>query len=398
MRKIPYGKQTVTDDDIAAVTEVLRSPFLTTGPKIGEFEQAVAAYHKAKYAVAFSSGTAALHGAYSALEPAPGSELLTSPITFAATANAGVYCGMTPRFVDIDPATNCLDLDALETCLTDRTTVIAPVSFGGYPVDLRRVREIADRHGCAVVHDAAHAIGSRRGGTFGMEYVDMAILSFHPVKHVTAAEGGMVLTNREDLRQKLRLFRVHGITKDPARLTRHDGPWYYEMQSLGYNYRLSDVHAALGLSQFRRLDENLLERNEIADRYSRELGGLSFLTLPPSVGTEILAAREARQTRDLHAWHLYTLTVRDPAERPRLYRYLHERGILAQIHYIPVPLQPYYRQRYGYRDGDFPRAEEFYAREISLPMYHNMAADDLERIISTLKNYADQQMRKGERQ
>ena len=264
--KIPYGKQYITEEDKAKVLEVLGSELITQGEVVPQFENAVAAYHGAKYAVAFSNGTAALHAAYAVLGVGPGDEAISSPITFAASMNGALYSGATPKFVDMDPATNCMDISKLEEAITPNTKVITPVSFGGFPVDLKAVREIADKHGCAIIHDAAHAIGSRRDGKFGMEYADMAILSFHPVKHVTTGEGGMVLTNSKELNDKLRLFKSHGITRDPELLENNDGPWYYEMQSLGFNYRITEFQAALGLSQFSRMDENLKARNAIAKR------------------------------------------------------------------------------------------------------------------------------------
>ena len=270
MNKIPYGKQCITEEDIAKVVEVLRSELITQGEVLPEFEKTIAEYHGAKHGVAFSNGTAALHAAYAVLGTKTGDEILSSPMTFAASVNGGLYCGATPRFVDMDPATNCMDVNKLRDAVTDKTKVITPISYAGYPVDLRAIHEVAAEKGCHVIHDACHAIGSRRDGTFGMEYVDMAILSFHPVKHVTTGEGGMVLTNSDELDAKLRLFRTHGITRDPASLRKNDGPWYYEMQSLGYNYRMTDFQAALGLSQFSRIKENLANRNAIAARYREQ--------------------------------------------------------------------------------------------------------------------------------
>ena len=227
MNKIPYGKQCITEEDIAKVVEVLRSELITQGEVLPEFEKTIAEYHGAKHGVAFSNGTAALHAAYAVLGTKPGDEILSSPMTFAASVNGGLYCGATPRFVDMDPATNCMDVNKLRDAVTDKTKVITPISYAGYPVDLKAIHEVAAEKGCHVIHDACHAIGSRRDGTFGMEYVDMAILSFHPVKHVTTGEGGMVLTNSDELDAKLRLFRTHGITRDPGSLRKNDGPWYY---------------------------------------------------------------------------------------------------------------------------------------------------------------------------
>lgn len=387
MQKIPYGRQYITDDDINAVIEVLKSDYLTQGPRITEFEKEIAEYHGAKYGVAFSNGTAALHGAYSSLGVSDGDEIITSPITFAATANAAIYCGAKPCFVDIDEDTNCIDVNKIEDAITEKTKVISPVAFGGYPVDLRSIHEITEKKGIKVLYDAAHAIASKRDGTFGMEYVDAAILSFHPVKHIATGEGGMVLTNDEDIYKKLLLFRSHGITKDPELLERNDGPWYYEMQSLGFNYRITDMQCALGISQFKRIASNIKRRNEIAKIYNDELSEVSGLIVPPNVGFEMLDSDDLKGARDIHSYHLYTLQTKSSNKRKQLYENLHEKGILAQIHYIPVHMQPYYQRTYGYHKGDYPIAEAFYEREVSIPMFHSLQNDALEYIISEIKKF-----------
>ncbi|MCB6992351.1 UDP-4-amino-4,6-dideoxy-N-acetyl-beta-L-altrosamine transaminase [bacterium 210820-DFI.6.37] len=381
-RRIPYGKQTILPEDIDAVVNVLKSDFLTQGPKLKIFEETVASYHGAKYAVAFANGTAALHGAYYAAGVVTGDEIITSPITFVASANAAIYCGGKPVFADIDLNTNCISIEEIEKKLTPSTKVITPVSLAGYPVDLKKIKKIADEAECYIIHDAAHAIGSKNNGTFGMEYADMAILSFHPVKHIATGEGGMVLTNNEELYRKLSLFRTHGITKSPELLEDNQGPWYYEMISLGFNYRMTDIQAALGISQFKRIDNNLRQRNQIAKIYNEELLTLDGMILPPNVGFEIL---EDASARSIHSYHLYTLRLESFYDRYKVYAYLHEHGIMAQIHYIPVHLQPYYRQHFGYQKGDYPNAEKYYNGEISLPMYHNMEFGDLEYIIDTIK-------------
>ncbi|MGI6722060.1 MAG: UDP-4-amino-4,6-dideoxy-N-acetyl-beta-L-altrosamine transaminase [Anaerovoracaceae bacterium] len=388
MKKIPYGRQTVTEEDIKEVEKVLRSDYLTTGPRLNEFEKTIAEYHGAKYGVAFSSGTAGLHAAYNSLQIPQGKGILTSPITFVASSNAAIYCGLKPGFVDIDPETNCIDINKIESAITEDTAVITPVAYAGYPVDLGSIHAIAEKHGCRVIYDAAHAIGSRRNGTFGMEYVDLAVLSFHPVKHVTTGEGGMVLTNDETLYNRLKLFRSHGITKDPQLLINNDGPWYYEMQSLGFNYRMTDIQAALGISQFSRINQNLLSRNKIAKAYNDAFSDLGFLETPPSLGFELLETGDAGKTENIHAYHLYTLHLCGAQERKAFYEYLHANGILAQIHYIPVHLQPYYRENFGFRKGDFPAAEKFYDGEISIPMYHNMPDENIEYVIEKIKEYS----------
>ena len=387
MVKIPYGRQTITKEDINAVATVLQSDYLTQGPEIQSFEKTVAKYHRAKYAVAFSSGTAALHAAYSVLGVEEGDDIITSPITFAATANAAVYCGARPIFADIDDETNCIDPGEIEKVMTSTTKVVSPVAYAGYPVDLQSVSNVARGNGCKVLYDAAHAIGSLRNGSFGMVYVDAAILSFHPVKHIAAGEGGMVLTNDESVFRKLLLFRSHGITKDPEELETNDGPWYYEMQSLGYNYRITDIQCALANSQFHRIKDNLKKRNSVAQRYNYELNNLDYLQLPPDVGFCILEEDDFEKVQDIHSYHLYTLHLTDKMARRQFYDYLHDKGILAQIHYVPVHLHPYYRKRYGYKPGDYPKAEAFYNGEVSIPMYHGLKDEDIEYTINTIKSF-----------
>lgn len=383
-KKIPYGKQSITEEDISAVVEVLKSDFLTQGPKLKEFEKNVAEYHKAKYAVAFANGTAALHGAYYAAGITSGDEIITSPVTFAASANGAVYLGAKPVLVDIDLNTNCIDIKKIEENITEKTKVITPVSLAGFPVDLKPIREIADRYNCHIIHDAAHAIGSKRNGTFGLEYADMAILSFHPVKHITTAEGGMVLTNNEELYKKLSLFRTHGITKDPEMLIDKDGPWYYEMQDLGYNYRMADINAALGVEQFKRIESNLHRRNQIAKAYNDAFKDDDRYIVPPDMGFDILEDSEAN---NVHSYHLYTLRVRRAEDRKRLFNYLHEKGVMVQIHYIPLNYQPYYQREFDYVREDFPNAKEYYNSEISLPMFHGMTDEELKYVIDTVKGF-----------
>jgi UDP-4-amino-4,6-dideoxy-N-acetyl-beta-L-altrosamine transaminase len=386
MHKIPYGKQTIEQSDIDAVIDVLKSEFLTQGPNVPIFEQSIATYHGAKYGVAFANGTAALHGAYFAMGVGDGDEVVTSPNTFVATTNAALYCGARPAFVDIDPTTYCIDVTKIEDSINDNTKVIAPVAFGGYPVDLKAIREIADRTNCFVLYDAAHAIASKRDGSFGMEYVDMAMLSFHPVKHIATGEGGMILTNNPDYYEKLLLFRSHGITKNKNLLLENHGPWYYEMQCLGYNYRMTEMQAALGISQFKRIEENILSRNRAAKFYGSKLKECKGIELPPEIGFEVVGNSLAS---NIHAYHLYPIIVSNPNLREPLYNYLHENNILAQIHYIPVHLQPYYRDKYGYESGDFPLSEAYYDREISIPMFHNISVEELQFVVDKICGFME---------
>ena len=387
MKKIPYGKHSITNEDINAVVSVLESDYLTQGPQIAEFEKVIAEYHGAKYAVAFSNGTAALHASYYAIGVNIGDEIITSPITFAATANAAIYCGGKPVFADIDLSTNCIDKEEILKKINNKTKVISPVALAGYPVDLKQIRHIADDKKCKVLYDAAHAIGSKRDASFGMEYLDVAILSFHPVKHITTGEGGMALTNDEDIYKKLLLFRTHGIIKEKDLLMRNDGPWYYEMIDLGFNYRMSDIQSALGISQFKRINKNLYDRNSVAKFYTDELGNNEVYILPPNVGFDILDHSNLDDVKDIHSYHLFNLRVKDKKYRKKLYDFLRENGILAQIHYIPVYFMPYYKESFGYSEGLCPNAEEYYYSEISIPMYHNMKQEDTEYVIQKLKEF-----------
>ncbi len=389
---IPYGRQTIDQDDIDAVVEALKSDFMTQGPRIPEFEKVVADYHGCKYAVAFCNGTAALHACYHAAGLRPGEEFITSPITFAASANGGLYVGGIPRFVDIDEEDFCIDPDRIEEAITPRTRVVTPVSFAGYPVDLKRLRTIADRHGLTIIHDAAHAIGARRDGRSVSEHADMTILSFHPVKHIATGEGGMVLTDREDLYRRLILFRTHGITRDPAMLQKNEGAWYYEMQELGYNYRITDLQCALGTSQMKKLDHSLFRRNEIARFYREALGKLDWLQLPEcGFDTAWLPDPEyrdlAKKPADLHAYHLFPVRVRDAARRKDFFDHLRGNGIFVQVHYIPLHTMPYYRESFGFKPGDFPVAERFYAQEVSLPMYPALTEEQLTFVVKMIKDF-----------
>jgi UDP-4-amino-4,6-dideoxy-N-acetyl-beta-L-altrosamine transaminase len=366
---LPYGRQWIDDDDIAAVTTALKGEWLTQGPMVEIFEQKIAEYVDAEYAVAFNSGTSALHGAYYAAGVRTGDEVITSPITFVATANAGVFLGACPVFVDIDKKTWCIDTDKINEAISNRTKVIAPVDFAGYPVDMTSIREIAQDHSCIVVEDAAHALGAIRGDVKVGTEADMTMFSFHPVKHITTGEGGIVTTNNREFAAAMKRFRSHGITKDPELLHKNEGQWYYEMQDLGYNYRITDIQCALGLSQLEKLERFVKRRNEIARMYDEAFRGNEKLVNPP---------KPPQNSR--HAYHLYPVCFTG-VDRKKIFMDLREIGIFCQVHYIPVHLQPYYRERFGYHDGDFPVAENFYQSEISLPMFPAMSDEDVERVI-----------------
>jgi UDP-4-amino-4,6-dideoxy-N-acetyl-beta-L-altrosamine transaminase len=373
--RIPYGHQTIDDDDVAAVVAALRSDFLTTGPRVREFEESLARRTGARYACAVSSGTAALHLAYAALGIGPGDEIVTTPLTFAATSNAALYLGARPVFVDVEPDTGTLDACLLSGAITERTRAIVAVDFGGLPADYDAIRAIADAHGLPVVADAAHSLGAiyheRDVGTLA----DVTTLSFHPVKHITTGEGGAVLCDDAAIHRSVSVLRTHGVVKDPSQQGRDEGPWYYEMQALGFNYRITDIQCALGTSQLVRLDAFLARRRWIASRYDEAFDGLAGLVLP------------GRRLGAESAWHLYILRVLDADRRRPFFEALHGAGLGVQVHYIPVYRHPYYVEL-GYRAGLCPAAEDFYARAVSIPIYPGMSDGDVARVIETVTRVA----------
>jgi perosamine synthetase len=371
---LPYGRQQVTEEDIAAVVEVLRSDWLTTGPKIGEFEEAVAAFVGAAHAVAFSSGTAALHAAASAAGISSGDEAITTPLTFAATANCVLYRGGTPVFADVEAESMTIDPAEIERRITPRTRCLLPVDYTGHPAEYDAILRIAREHGLIVIEDAAHALGASYRGTPVGTLSDMAMFSFHPVKHIATGEGGIITTNDRRLADIMRRFRSHGIDSD-ARARQEQGAWYYEMKELGYNYRIPDINCALGLSQLRRMDENLTRRRDIARRYGEQLSKLPGITLPVERG----GCRSA--------WHLYVVRIREQelrATREDVFKALRAENIGVNVHYIPVHLHPYYREHFGTGDGMFPVAEGIYRAAISLPMFHAMAGHDEDDVIEAM--------------
>jgi UDP-4-amino-4,6-dideoxy-N-acetyl-beta-L-altrosamine transaminase len=380
---IPYGKQNITDEDIDGVINALRSDYLTQGPRIKEFEEAFAKYVRARYAVAVSNGTAALHLAAIALSVEPGCNVITSPITFVASANCIKYCGGNVYFADINPSTFTLDIRAVEELIKSKPAGffkgIIPVDLAGYPVNLAEFRKLADEHGLWIIEDACHAPGGfvvdekgDRQYCGNGKYANASIFSFHPVKHITCGEGGMITTNDEKLYKKLILLRTHGITRDHDMLSENHGGWYYEMLELGYNYRLTDFQAALGMTQLAQAEKGLQRRREIAQKYASKFAGHKG----------ILAQSDVLEG---HAYHLYVIRT---SRRKELYEYLREKNIYCQIHYIPVHLMPYYRQ-FGYKKGDFPNAEKYYAECLSLPMYPTLKDEEVEYVTDNILSFFD---------
>ena len=375
---LPYGRQLVDEDDVWAVAEVLRGDWLTTGPKVSEFEVAFAAQVGARHAVAVSNGTAALHATVFAAGIGSGDEVITTPMTFAASANCVLYQGGTPVFADVQPDTLNIAPDKIEAAVTPKTKAIIPVDYTGQPADLDEINAIAAKHGLVVIEDAAHALGAtyrqRQVGALST----MTTFSLHPVKHITTGEGGVVTTDDAELARRLRMFRNHGITTE-ARERQERGGWFYEMVALGYNYRLTDLQCALGLSQLRKLDDWLARRRAIATRYNEVFSTLPELLLPA-----------VRSDRD-PAWHLYVIRLNLEqlrVGRAEIFRALRAENIGVNVHYIPVPWHPYY-QRLGYTKGQWPAAEDAYERLISLPMFHAMTDADADDVIEAVRKVAE---------
>lgn len=371
---LPYGRQSIDEADIEAVVQVLRSDWLTTGPKVGEFEEVFAARVRAKYAVSFSSGTAALHGAAFAAGLKAGDEAITTPMTFAATANCVLYQGATPVFADVSLDTLNLDPQQVEARITPKTRAILPVDYAGHPADLNAIRKIAAEHGLIVIEDACHALGAEYEEQPLGAICDMTVFSFHPVKHITTGEGGMVTTNNAKLAETLRRFRNQGISSD-ARQRQFTGQWHYEMVLLGFNYRMPDVLCSLGISQLKKLDANLRRRREIAAQYAdafQEIDGVVMPGVRPNLNP---------------AWHLYPIRLdldKLRAARGEIFRALRAENIGVNVHYVPVHLHPYYRQQFGYKGGEYPVTEGAYEQLISLPMFHGMSDQDAEDVVEAV--------------
>lgn len=373
---IPYGKQTIEQDDIQAVVDVLQSDFLTTGPKIAEFEQTVADYVGAKYVVAISNGTSALHAACFAAGIGPGDEVITTPLTFAASANCVLYCGGTPVFADVDPKTYNIDPEDIRRKITDRTKAIIAVHLAGQPCDMDAIHSIAREYGLIVIEDGAHALGSVYKGKKVGSMSDMTTFSFHPVKPITTGEGGMIVTDKENFYKKMVLFRSHGITRDDSMMTRNDGPWFYQQFDLGYNYRITDIQCALGCSQMKKLDRFLARRKEIVARYNEAFADCDNIITP-------------YQLSDTESgWHLYIVQVKN-CDRRQVFEAMREKGIGVNVHYIPVYMHPYY-QEHGYENVHCANAEEIYSHIISLPLYPGLTSEQQDYVIDTLKSLCEE--------
>lgn len=374
---IPYGSQWIDDQDIDAVTETLKSDYLTTGPKIKEFEDKFADYVDAKYAVAIANGTAALHAATYAAGIKEGDEVITTPLTFAATANSILYQDATPVFSDIDPETYNIDPESIKDKITDKTKAIIPVHYTGQPCEMDEIKEIAAENDLIIIEDGAHAVGAtykeQKIGSVG----DMTTFSFHPVKNMTTGEGGMITTSSKELYNKLLKFRTHGITKDKSEyINQSHGPWYHEQQELGYNYRITDIQAALGITQLEKLDKFLARRREIVNKYNNEFKDIEGLIIP----------EQLENTNS--AWHIYVLQLeleKLTADRKEVFDALREKNLGVNVHYIPVYFHPYY-QSLGYQKGICPKAEKLYDRIITIPLYPKMTDQQVDEVIKRIKS------------
>ena len=371
---LPYGKQIIDDADIKAVVNILKGDYLTTGPSIEQFEKNIAEYVGANYAVAFTNGTAALHGACFAAGIGRGDEVITTPITFVASANCVLYQGGTVVFADIDPNTYNIDSKKIEEQITNKTKAIIPVDFTGQPADLDAINKIAKKYNLVVIEDAAHALGATYKGKKVGSISDMTMFSFHPVKHITTGEGGMITTNNKKFYEKLIQFRSHGITRDSNLLLEDHGPWYYEMQFLGYNYRMTDIQAALGSSQLLKLDSFIERRKEIVKKYNKAFLDNASITIP------------YQTSESDSSWHLYIIQV--PQNRREVFKALQARNIGVNVHYIPVHMLPYY-QEIGYKNTHLPMAEELYEHIITLPLFPGMTDQDVEDVIQAVQEVLD---------
>jgi UDP-4-amino-4,6-dideoxy-N-acetyl-beta-L-altrosamine transaminase len=371
---IPYSKQSIDEDDIAAVVKVLRSPFVAQGPTVKEFEEALAKYCGVKHAVVFNSGTSALHAAYFAAGIDKGDEVIVPSLTFAATANCALYLGAKPVFADIEPTVGTMNVSSARKLISKRTRAIVPVDYGGRPVDVAAFQKLAKKHKLVFMIDAAQSLGATYKDKPVGSQADMTMFSLHPVKSITSAEGGVIVTDNDDYMQKLRLFRSHGITTDKNIQVRKDqGSWYQEMQALGFNYRMTEMQAALGLSQMKKLDTFIAKRRALADRYHKEMADMKEIILPERDGAD---ARSA--------WHLYPIRLANAKIRNEVLDKLKGANIGVQVHHIPVHLHLFY-EKLGYKKGSCPSAEKFVAAEISIPLYPDLTKKDQDTVIRTLR-------------
>ncbi|SEH88119.1 UDP-4-amino-4,6-dideoxy-N-acetyl-beta-L-altrosamine transaminase [Halobacillus karajensis] len=371
---LPYGRQSIDDQDIESVVAALQSDYITTGPEIDAFEKGLADYVGASYAVAFSNGTAALHAACFAAGITNGDEVITTPLTFVASANCVLYTGGKPVFADVNPKTYNIEPSSIESLITPRTKAIIPVDFTGQPADYDQIKAIADKYRLVIIEDAAHALGAGYKGKKVGSYSDMTMFSFHPVKHITTGEGGVITTNNRKYYEKLMMFRTHGITRDPAKLLEKRHPWEYEMQFLGFNYRMTDLQAALGSSQLKKMDSFVAKRKAYVKAYNQSFRKMENILTPTQLpGTD-------------SSYHLYVIRLSGPLKglRKEVFEALRAENIGVNVHYMPVHTQPYYKNR-GYTKGMCPIAEKVYEQIISLPLFPGMTDEDAADVVKAVK-------------
>jgi len=385
-KMISYGKQSIHQSDIDAVIKVLKGDWLTQGPAVETFEYDLQKYFGAKHVCAVSNGTAALHLSALTLGWCPNDIVITSPITFLATANCIVYAGATPDFVDIEPVTYTIDPNLVEEKVKiyqskgKKVKAIIGVDYAGHPCDWKALREIADKYDLQLVNDNCHALGATylNDKQYAVKYADLVIQSYHPVKHLTTGEGGAILTNNSDFDEKVRRLRTHGMTKNPNLMEDNDGPWYYEMHEVGFNYRITDFQCALGSSQLKKLDSFVENRHEIAKQYNNLFSNIEFIQTP-----------KVQNTVE-HSYHLYPLQIdfeKMPLTKVEFFEKMKNTGIYLQVHYIPIHIQPFYKKNYGFNKGDFSISENFYHNEVSLPVYPDLSVDEQKIVIEKIKQF-----------
>jgi len=368
MKKIiPYGHQWIDNEDIKAVVKVLKSDWLTQGPVVEEFEKSVAKYCGAKYAVAFSSGTSALYSAYMAGELKEGDEVITTPLTFAATSNMICFCHAEPVFADIKKDTLNIDPKEISKKITKNTKAIVTVDFAGNPCNYQEILKIAKDNNLLLIEDACHAFGAQYRGKKTGNFADMTIFSFHPVKHITTGEGGMVVTNSKVFFERLKLIRNHGMIKKPE-----NGPWYFEIENPSFNFRITDIQCALGLSQLNKIEKFIAKRKEIAKIYADSFKDVK----------EVITPKEESLAKS--SWHIYPIQV-NPAKRMKIFEMLQKDGIKVHVHYMPLHLHPFYKKQFGYKEGDFKNAEEYYNSAITIPLFPKMTKKEINYVISSVK-------------
>jgi UDP-4-amino-4,6-dideoxy-N-acetyl-beta-L-altrosamine transaminase len=374
---IPYGHQTIDNNDIEEVIKVLKSDWLTTGPKVSEFEEAICDYVGCKHCIAVNSGTSALDIAVASLDLPPGSEVITTPFTFAATSNSLLYNDLKPVFADIKKDTRNIDSEDIKRRITPKTKAIIFVDFAGHPCDIEEIRTIADEHDLWLIEDASHALGASYHGKKIGNFADLTVFSFHPVKPITTGEGGAVVTNNPELAEKIRLLRSHGIDRDAASRYGPDAGWAYDMKMLGRNYRITDIQAALGISQLKKIDDFIERRNEIAKLYNKLLDECEFVEIP--------ITREGM----VHGWHIYTVLLNESVNRNEFFKYMRKNNIGVNVHYIPVYHFTYYMNNFNFSSNDFPVTENVFNRIVTLPVYPSMKDEDVKVVVRTLKSWKD---------